>query len=121
MGRGGTGLSSCANAWSGAAVTSKKDTVSLPSISLPKRRQLNRHRELCARKGQSVAARLRFVERCCKSATVQVGAKRFISALAGCTPGAACISWARITFTSRVKQPLWQSGYRFVGQLLQRC
>jgi hypothetical protein len=25
------------------------------------------------------------------------------------------------TFTSRVKQPLWQSGYRFIGQLLQRC
>jgi hypothetical protein len=34
MGRGGTGLSSCASAWSGAAVTSKKDTASLPSISL---------------------------------------------------------------------------------------
>jgi hypothetical protein len=36
MGRGGTGLSSRANAWSGAAVTSKKDTASLPSISLPR-------------------------------------------------------------------------------------
>ena len=47
MGRGGTGLSSCASAWSGAAVTSKKDRDliapgSLPSIVLSPqmRRQL---------------------------------------------------------------------------------
>jgi hypothetical protein len=37
MGRGGTGLSSCASALSGAAVASKKDTASLPSISLSRK------------------------------------------------------------------------------------
>src|SRR6516165_2298582 len=40
MGRGGTGLSSCASAWSGAAATKKKDRQliaagSLPSIAPP--------------------------------------------------------------------------------------
>src|ERR1700720_102524 len=35
MGRGGTGLSSCASAWSGAAVTSKKDRDLIAPCSLP--------------------------------------------------------------------------------------
>src|SRR5215469_14569753 len=35
MGRGGTGLSSCASAWSGAAVTSKKDRHLIAAGSLP--------------------------------------------------------------------------------------
>ena len=40
MGRGGTGLSSCASTWSGAAVTSKKDRyfIALPSI-VPSRKR----------------------------------------------------------------------------------
>ena len=42
MGKGGTGLSSCANAWSGVAVTSKKDrhliaTGSLSSMVLSRK------------------------------------------------------------------------------------
>ena len=35
MGRGGTGLSSCASAWSGAAVTSKKDRHLIAAGNLP--------------------------------------------------------------------------------------
>jgi hypothetical protein len=35
MGRGGTGLSSCASAWSGAAVISKKDRHHIAAGSLP--------------------------------------------------------------------------------------
>src|SRR5215471_4584407 len=51
MGRGGTGLSSCASAWSGAAVTSKKDrdliaAGSLPSIALSPNRVRSRFGKL---------------------------------------------------------------------------
>jgi len=35
MGKGGTGLSFCASAWSGAAVTSKKDRDPIAAGSLP--------------------------------------------------------------------------------------
>src|SRR5215469_9766351 len=83
MGRGGTGLSSCASAWSGAAVTSKKDrhlitTGSLPSIAMSKMppvRVTERLPETAAELGRS-ASRTAIVGKLVKNARQAMPAAR---------------------------------------------